>query len=75
MKTKLLAIAALVTVACAPLAAEAGTHHFSTQRPHYNSEVASKMYPTSVFNRPGFSYPTSVLNPPSYSYPTSVLNR
>jgi hypothetical protein len=75
--TRLLAIAALVTVelACAPFAAEARTHHFSTQRPHYNSEVASKMYPTSVFNRPGFSHPTSVLNPPSYSYPTSVLNR
>jgi hypothetical protein len=71
MKTRL-AIAALVTVelACAPFAAEA-----TTQRTHHNSITASKMYPTSVFNRPGFSYPTSVLNPPSFSYPTSVLNR
>jgi hypothetical protein len=72
--TRLLAIAALVTVACAPFAAEARTH-FMTQRTHHNSITASKMYPTSVFNRPGFSYPTSVLNPPLYSYPTSVLNR
>ena len=71
MKTRL-AIAALVTVelACAPFAAEA-----KTQQTHYNSTTQSKMYPTSVLNRPGFSYPTSVLNPPSFSYPTSVLNR
>jgi hypothetical protein len=76
MKTRL-AIAALVTVelACAPFAAEARTHYSTTQHTHYNSMTASKMYPTSVFNRPGFSYPTSVLNPPSFSYPTSVLNR
>jgi hypothetical protein len=77
-----LAIAALM-LACAPFAAEAGTtfaasgtHNFSTtQGTHYNSITASKLNPTSVFNRPGFSYPTSVLNPPSFSYPTSVLNR
>jgi hypothetical protein len=78
MKTRLLAIAALVTVevACAPFAAEAKTDQISTtQRTHHNSMTASKMYPTSVFNPPGFSYPTSVLNPPSFSYPTSVLNR
>ena len=81
MKTRL-AIVALV-LACAPFAAEAGptfassgTHSFSTaQGPHYNSLTASRLSPTSVFNRPGFSYPTSVLNPPSFSYPTSVLNR
>ena len=75
MKTRL-AIAALVTVelACAPFAAEAKTHHISTTQ-HHNSITQSKMYPTSVFNPPGFSYPTSVLNPPSFSYPTSVLNR
>jgi ABC-type oligopeptide transport system substrate-binding subunit len=67
MKTRL-AIAALVTaLACAPFAAEAKTPQ--------NSTTASKMYPTSVFNPPGFSYPTSVLNPPSFSYPTSVLNK
>ena len=76
MKTRL-AIAARVTVelACAPFAAEARTHYSTTQRTHHNSITASKMYPTSVFNQPGFSYPTSVLNPPSFSYPTSVLNR
>jgi hypothetical protein len=73
--TKTLAIAALV-LACAPIAAEAKTGQISTtQGTHYNSIVQSKMYPTSVFNRPGSSYPTSVLNPPSFSYPTSVLNR
>jgi hypothetical protein len=77
MKTRL-AIAALVTMelACAPFAAEAKTDQISTtQKTHYNSMTASKMYPISVFNPPGFSHPTSVLNPPSFSYPTSVLNR
>jgi hypothetical protein len=75
MKSRL-AIAALVTVglACAPFAAEAKTIS-TTQKTHYNSMTASKMYPTSVLNRPSFSYPTSVLNPPGFSYPTSVLNR
>ncbi len=73
-----LAVAALVTVelACAPFAAEARTHQISTtQKTHYNSMTASKMYPTSVLNPPSFSYPTSVLNLPSFSYPTSVLNK
>ena len=77
MKTTL-AIAALVIVelACAPFGAEAKTPHISTtQMTHHNSMTASKMYPTSVLNAPGFSYPTSVLNPPSFSYPKSVLNR
>jgi hypothetical protein len=55
MKTRL-AIAALVTMelACAPFAAEAKTDQISTtQKTHYNSMTASKMYPTSVFNPPG----------------------
>ena len=76
MKTRLAIALVTVELACAPFAAEAQTHHISTtQKPHYNSMTASKMYPTSVLNPPGFSYPTSVLNPPGFNYPTSVLNR
>jgi hypothetical protein len=49
-KTRLLAIAALVTaeLACAPFAAEARTHQISTtQKTHDNSMTASKMYPSA----------------------------